>query len=900
MAKQQDISNATKEMQDFNKESTTLVVTLQDLAKALKENASAASRFTGDSAGAYSAMFKDSLNLAKEMEGYTVGQLKNRQSEESFLRKVSKLEQDKARVQSRIGYLQDKMVTSTGKELEYVKNSLKVLNNIEDTLEQQVAHADELKKTFEKISKEVKVFDDLSDFFKEIPGVSKVFGEFQKAADAARAAAAEGGNAFKAGAKELSGVFLKGAAAFAMTTAIQGIRNADERIVSLGRNLNKSREESEGLVKNFNRAARGLQGLTGTELQKAAEGFSEALGTTAVVSNATAATLATQVKFMGMSTDEANKLNMLTEATGGDLTKQTKDIIGQTTVSNVRNKTGIKYQAVMKDVANASNATKLLIQGQGKNLASAAIEAKKLGTTMEGVAKIGASMLDFESSIGSELEAELLTGGEINNEKARALALMGDTEGLAKEVAKSGVLAKFEGSKNVLQQEALAKAYGMSKEEMADMVVESKALTAMGARDKSDLSTKVALQLKQIDGIKDLATREKAKADLIAKLGSDEIVRQQETLSLADKQAMANDKIVEAMDALIPIITPIGKMFEFIANHAQTLAKILLVIAGGAMLSKLGKLVGMFGKLGGGMSNTASIAESVASKIGGGSKSLAGAAGKAAAGGAASTGEAAGGVAKAAKALSPKQLAAGFGGKAAMQGGAEAAAKGGGFFSKIGGGLKSLVEGGKGMLGKMNPMNAIKAAGGPAKLFGKALKGSALNTLLTGFFAYNDIKDLIQNPVDEDNKPLSTNQLNAKVGKITAGGLGGIIGGISGTAVGGPIGSMVGSFGGQWLMEKIMENSPDAAASLGSLITPLSIWKDDKEQKPKVALASGGITSGPTNALIGEAGQEAVIPLTAFYAKIDELIVAVKQGGNIHIGANKLNEAIGINLHTMR
>lgn len=899
MAKQQDISNATKEMQDFNKESTTLVVTLQDLAKALKENASAASRFTGDSAGAYSAMFKDSLNLAKEMEGYTVGQLKNRQSEESFLRKVSKLEQDKARVQSRIGYLQDKMVTSTGKELEYVKNSLKVLNNIEDTLEQQVAHADELKKTFEKISKEVKVFDDLSDFFKEIPGVSKVFGEFQKAADAARAAAAEGGNAFKAGAKELSGVFLKGAAAFAMTTAIQGIRNADERIVSLGRNLNKSREESEGLVKNFNRAARGLQGLTGTELQKAAEGFSEALGTTAVVSNATAATLATQVKFMGMSTDEANKLNMLTEATGGDLTKQTKDIIGQTTVSNARNKTGIKYQAVMKDVANASNATKLLIQGQGKNLASAAIEAKKLGTTMEGVAKIGASMLDFESSIGSELEAELLTGGEINNEKARALALMGDTEGLAKEVAKSGVLAKFEGSKNVLQQEALAKAYGMSKEEMADMVVESKALTAMGAKDKSDLSTKVALQLKQIDGIKDLATREKAKADLIAKLGSDEIVRQQENLSLADKQAMANDKIVEAMDALIPIIKPIGKIFEFIANHAQTLAKILLVIAGGAMLSKIGKLVGMFGKLGGGMSNAASVAESVASKIGGGGKSLAGAAAKAATGGATAA-STAGGAAKAAKALSPKQLAAGFGGKAAMQGGAEAAAGGGGFLSKIGGGLKDLAKGGKGLLGKMNPMNAIKAAGGPGKLFGKVLKGSMLNTLLTGFFAYNDIKDLIQNPVDENDKPLSTNQLNAKVGKITAGGLGGIIGGILGTAVGGPIGSMVGSFGGQWLMEKIMENSPDAAASLGSLITPLSIWNDDKEQKPKVALASGGITSGPTNALIGEAGQEAVIPLTAFYAKIDELITAVKQGGNIHIGANKLNEAIGINLHTMR
>jgi hypothetical protein len=65
-------------------------------------------------------------------------------------------------------------------------------------------------------------------------------------------------------------------------------------------------------------------------------------------------------------------------------------------------------------------------------------------------------------------------------------------------------------------------------------------------------------------------------------------------------------------------------------------------------------------------------------------------------------------------------------------------------------------------------------------------------------------------------------------------------------------------------------------------------------------MATGGIVTGATRAVVGEAGPEAVIPLREFYAKIDELIGAVKQGGNIHIGANKLNEAIGLNLHPMR
>ena len=65
-------------------------------------------------------------------------------------------------------------------------------------------------------------------------------------------------------------------------------------------------------------------------------------------------------------------------------------------------------------------------------------------------------------------------------------------------------------------------------------------------------------------------------------------------------------------------------------------------------------------------------------------------------------------------------------------------------------------------------------------------------------------------------------------------------------------------------------------------------------------MAKGGITTGPTRALVGEAGPEAVIPLREFYAKIDELIIAVKESGNISIGANKLNEAIGVNLHPMK
>ncbi len=60
------------------------------------------------------------------------------------------------------------------------------------------------------------------------------------------------------------------------------------------------------------------------------------------------------------------------------------------------------------------------------------------------------------------------------------------------------------------------------------------------------------------------------------------------------------------------------------------------------------------------------------------------------------------------------------------------------------------------------------------------------------------------------------------------------------------------------------------------------------------AMATGGIVTGPTRALVGEAGAEAVVPLDKFYAKLDELIVAVRQGGNIYLNGTKVGTAMSV------
>ena len=71
-----------------------------------------------------------------------------------------------------------------------------------------------------------------------------------------------------------------------------------------------------------------------------------------------------------------------------------------------------------------------------------------------------------------------------------------------------------------------------------------------------------------------------------------------------------------------------------------------------------------------------------------------------------------------------------------------------------------------------------------------------------------------------------------------------------------------------------------------------------------VKLAEGGIVDSPTNALIGEAGPEAVVPLnndksmnvysTTLEAKLDKLIDLVSKGGDVFLDGNKVGVTLAL------
>jgi hypothetical protein len=115
-------------------------------------------------------------------------------------------------------------------------------------------------------------------------------------------------------------------------------------------------------------------------------------------------------------------------------------------------------------------------------------------------------LLNFESSIDNELKAELLTGQQLNLEKARALALSGDYVAAGKEMLEqAGGLENYQ-RLNVIQQRALAESIGMSADQMADVLfkqtVQGKQATGLAAQYRSmgDLEMARALEAGEIQG----------------------------------------------------------------------------------------------------------------------------------------------------------------------------------------------------------------------------------------------------------------------------------------------------------------------------------------------------------------------------------------------------------------
>ena len=212
--------------------------------------------------------------------------------------------------------------------------------------------------------------------------------------------------------------------------------------------------------------------INSKELGKAFGELSIQTGLIADFGGDTLETQATLTKQLKLGATEAGNLSLMARLQSEDTETVLENSIETANALIKQSGVALNVKGLLKDVAGASDDIVVSLGKSTDKLIEAAGQAKLFGSNLQQVNQIAGTLLEFESSISNELEFELLTGKQINLEKARLYALNNDIAGLSSELADNEAIILAFSTGNRVQQDAAAKALGMSREELAKIALQ--------------------------------------------------------------------------------------------------------------------------------------------------------------------------------------------------------------------------------------------------------------------------------------------------------------------------------------------------------------------------------------------------------------------------------------------
>ena len=364
----------------------------------------------------------------------------------------------------------------------------------------------------------------------------------------------------------------------------------DQRLGDTAKSMNLTYKEAEDSNRAMIKFAQstGDAFLNSQNLNKTVVDLNKNLGTSIKFEQLTGAlkqdvALMSKLENMaGLTAEESQGILQYTLATGQSAKNAVPALMANYKVAGLKRGVVLNEKDALKEISKLSNAIKLSTAGGAAGLAKAAAAAKALGSDLGKVDDIAGSILNFEESIEAELSAELLTGKNLNLEKARQAALNNDLATLSDEIAKNvGNAAQFN-EMNRIQQDAIAKSVGMTREELATTLTNQESLKNIGASS-----------VEQAREQYDLAVKEGREKEFLNELGNEALEKQFKQQSsqemLVELQKQSADKIIDTIagfDEWKKRIKDIYLNFESIVNKLGGF-KVLIAAIGGIMAAKL-------------------------------------------------------------------------------------------------------------------------------------------------------------------------------------------------------------------------------------------------------------------------------------------------------------------------
>ena len=336
---------------------------------------------------------------------------------------------------------------------------------------------------------------------------------------------------------------------------------ASDQVVRIQKGLVASKEEAYALRQGFNDAAVASGEISvNTERMIAANTeLGKQLGFNSRFSNDMNIQFIKLTKQLGISEEAAGGLAKLTKANGLEF-KDVKNTVYQTTQAlSSQNGIQIDQREVMEEVGKITGQTLAMLKGNPKALTEAVVQAKLLGTTLESAKKSGAALLDFESSIENELQAELITGRQFNLERARTAALTGDLTTEMKELANQGIDFNNYSNMNVIAQQKIADMMGKTTDELTDQLLKQQYLGMSHEQ--------------------------------IAAMSGEEVANRVEALNAQDKFNLAMEKMQDIVGRIAG--GPLGQLADMLANMLSSSEGLVIALGVMAGISMTKLIVGL-------------------------------------------------------------------------------------------------------------------------------------------------------------------------------------------------------------------------------------------------------------------------------------------------------------------
>jgi hypothetical protein len=448
-------------------------------------------------------------------------------------------------------------------------------------------------KAFGLLAKKLGIADgyygDMVQKARDLNEENKKLSFFDKAKALGKAAAGGIGAALK---DPLTLIPIVGSAISGMVTGLKAvldyILSISDKTVKFARAMNLSTEQARKLKMEFADLSVS-SGDIFINSQRMAESQMEMVDALGITNSLSKDILATDIKLKdiaGLDLETRKGIAETSIITRKDSEAITKSVLAQ--VVGLKNATGIsfQYQKILKEASNLGGYLGLSFAKYPEKLTKSLITVKAMGLELKQLDSMADSFLDYESSIASEFEAQLLTGKNINLSKARELFLNNQLAEAAQEITSQVGSADEFLKMNRISAEALSKSFGMSRDQLGEMLKKQELLSIIGAKDTDNAKKQLEIGLKKYGNQKALAAAvgEEAYQNLINASAQEKIAAFIEKVTQSFSDFVEKSGVVEKIEQFVNYLSEpknIKKVIETIRDVFADIAGVVLSITNG-------------------------------------------------------------------------------------------------------------------------------------------------------------------------------------------------------------------------------------------------------------------------------------------------------------------------------